>query len=157
MSIYQDLLNAVEDGKKFKVDLVNKSLWIDRKLTIQEGVIIDEQNQSKELINRLDLKCINWIYPLNEYPWKWVEFLYDTYKHSVPSENNQRSYFKALSVDELNDNELAYNAERNYMQAILEGYILLSSLQGWLKWEHGDHWFWKAEDKDLVVLKNWIE
>ena len=31
MSIYEDLLNAVDKGKKFKVDLINKSLWINKK------------------------------------------------------------------------------------------------------------------------------
>ena len=156
MSIYKDLLDAVYDGKKFKVDLVNKSLWINKRQIIKKGVIIDEQNKSEDLICSDDLSEY-WSQSLNGNTWKWIEFLYDTYKHSVPRENsNKTSYFKALSVNELNDGELAYNAERDYMQAILEGYILLGVLQGWITWEYGNHWFWQGKDKDLVVLKDWI-
>jgi hypothetical protein len=154
-----DLLDAAYNGKKFKVDLVDKSLWINKKQIIEKGIIIDEQNKSKELICVNDSNEFGYYIPLNEEPWKWIEFLYETYKHSVPRENtNSRSCFKALSVDELKDGELAYNADRDYMIAILEGYILLGSLQGWIKWEYGNHWFWQSEhDKDLVVLRNFVE
>jgi hypothetical protein len=96
--------------------------------------------------------------PLDGSPWGLIEILYKDFKHSVPRENsNKKSYFKALPVDELTDAELAYNYDRDFMQAVLEGYILLSSLQDWLKWEHGNHWFWQAKDKDLIILKNWVE
>lgn len=156
MSIYKDLLDAVEKGRKFKVDLIDKSLWINKKQIIKKGEIL---NENKAFIETDDLKMY-WAHKsLDKDPWSWVELLYDTYKHSVPREHsNKRSYFKALPVDELLDRELAYNAERDYMQCILEGYILLASLQGFLKWEYGNQWFWQSDkDKDLVVLKNFID
>ena len=159
MSIFTDLIEAVDKRKKFKVDLINKSLWINRTQIIKEGVIVNEKNKSKDLIEEYDLEDYFGDYILlNKEPWKVIALLYKAYKYSIPSENsNTRSYFKALSVDELNDSDLFYNGTRNLMQAILESYILLGSLQGWIKWKYDNHWFWQSEDKDLIVLRNWIE
>lgn len=154
MSIYTDLLEAVSNGKKFKVDLINKSLWIDRKEIIREGVRTDE---NKEFIEKWDLALDYGNKPTDENPWEMVEFLYKEYKYSVPGKSPVKSYFKANSVDELTDSDLAYNISRDYAQAQIEGYILLASLAGILTWEFGDHWFWQGNDKDLVILKNFVE
>lgn len=157
MSIYMDLLNATKEGRRFKVDLTNKSLWIDRKPIIEKGVVLINANN---LIEPRDSAwfCSEQEKPFNEHPWDWVEGLYHMYKHSVPGgHSNCKVYFKALPVDELSDVELAYNPERDFMQAALEGYILLASLQGWLQWQNETHWFWQCQnDKELVVLKDWI-
>lgn len=159
MSIYLDLLEAAYNGDKFKVDLIDKSLWINRRQIIEKGEIVYEPDKSQDLIEKWDLEDFGFEYELDKQPWKLIEYLYEKYKHSVPSENsNKRSYFKALSVDELNDFELAYNLNRDFMQSVLEGYVLLGSLQGWITWEYGNHWFWQnPNDNDLVVLKNFIE
>ena len=157
MSIYKDLLDAVCNGKKFKVDLIEKSLWIDKKQIIKEGEIVNEQDKIKDLINPEDV-VVGGMKQLNKNTWDWIEFLYKEFKHSSPSENsNKRSYFKALSVDELTDEELAYNIDRNLGQCLIEGYILLGSLKGWIQWEFGEYWFWQGKDKDLIILRNWIE
>ena len=160
MSIYKDLIDAVDKGNKFKVDLINKSLWINKQQIIKEGEIVHEQDKGKDLISPRDLwDTMGWCNLLNEFHWDWIEFLYQEFKHSAPSENsNKRSYFKALSVDELTDEELAYNIDRDFGQCLIEGYILLASMQGWLKWEFGNHWFWQSEtDPDLVIIRNWLE
>ena len=165
MSIYADLLNAVSKGKKFKIDLINKSLWIGKNQIIKDGEIVNEQDKGKELIEVNDfveyknIFCMGCENLINESPWEWIEFLYYEFKHSVPKENgNKRSHFKALSVDELTDSDLAFNESRDLLQARLEGYILLGSLNDWIKWEHGDNWFWQSkEDSDLVILRNWVE
>lgn len=158
MSIYTDLLDAVDQGKKFKVDLINKSLWINKRRIIHKGEILHEQDKSKELICEDDLGTKYGNCPLSQEAWKLIEILYFEYKHSVPSKNDRgKSYFKAMSVEELTDAELAYNANRSYMQAVLEGYILFGSLMNWIQWEFGNYWFWKGNDPELVVLKNWIE
>ena len=160
MSIYKDLIDAVDKGNKFKVDLVEKSLWINKKQIIKKGEIVDEQDKSKDLIEKWDLS-LNYggSLPLDENSWEVIEFLYQEFKHSVPKENsNKRSYFKALSVDDLTDDELAFNIDRDFGDAILSGYILFASLKGWLKWEHGDNWFWQSsEEENLILIKNWIE
>ena len=155
MSIYKNMIVAVANGKKFKVDLINKSLCIDRRYVIKNREILVDDVLIE--LNDLELIDLNHL-ELNKEPWKVIEVLYEKYKHSVPQENgNRKSYFKALSVDELTDYDLAYNSSRDYCQVILEAYILLSSLQGWLTWEHEDKWFWQGKDKELIVLKQLVE
>ena len=158
MSIYKDLLDAVDNGKKFKVDLIEKSLWIDRKQIIKKGEIVHEQDKGKELIKEHDLALNYGCFPLSENPWEVIEVLYHDFKHSSPRENSsKRSYFKALSVDELTDADLAYGYDRDFADAMLSGYILLSSLVGWLKWNNEEHWFWQStKDNNLIVIKNWV-
>jgi hypothetical protein len=157
MSIYKDLLDAVDNGKKFKVDLVNKSLWINKKQIIKEGEIVHDEDKSKDLIKEWDLALNFGSMPLDEYPFGVIEFLYNKYKHSAPREHsNKKSYFKALSVDELTDGDLAYGYDRDFAQAMLEGYILLGSIVGWIKWENDNHWFYQGKDKELIILKEWI-
>lgn len=163
MSIYSELLDAVDNGKKFKVDLIEKSLWIIngkyRKQIIKEGEIVNEQDKGKELIKTWDLALNYGSMPLDENPWNVIEILYNDFRHSAPRENsNKKTYFKALPVEELTDADLACGYDRDFAQAMLEGYILLVSLAGWIQWEYGNHWFWQSEkNKDLVVLKSFIE
>lgn len=158
-SIYNELLDAVEKGRKFKVDLVNKSLWIDRKQIIEKGEIIHDEYKGKDLIGIWDLALNYANSPLDEDPWNWVEVLHCEYKHSAPSKHsNSKSYFKALPFDELTDADLAYGYDRDFAQAMLEGYILLSSLIGWLTWNNDNHWFCQSNsDKELIVLKEWVK
>ena len=140
MSIYFELLERVERGAKFKIDLVQKTLKIDGKEIVLEG----------NLINKSDIGDGN--------PWDKLELLYQFFKRSVPSErhNGNKPYFKAVSVEELTDNEIAFNASRNYCQCQLEGYVLLAGLSGLLEWKNNKHWFWQGHDVSLVCLKEWI-
>jgi hypothetical protein len=85
--------------------------------------------------------------------------LYSQYKRSVPSERHLggKPYFKADSVEDLTDNELAFNASRNYCQAQLEGYVLLAGLSGWFDWKNENHWFWQSKIfPELVCLREWV-
>ena len=141
-SIYRELLEKVEQGSKFKIDLVGKTLKIDGKEVVLEGNLIDGTD--------VDLSFGSW---------DILEMLYGQYKRSVPSErhNGNKPYFKAVSVEDLTDSEIAFNASRNYCQAQLEGYVLLGSLSGLLEWKNENHWFWQSKhDKDCIVLKEWI-
>lgn len=154
MSIYKELLEAVDNGAKFKVDLINKSLWINKKQYIREGENI---YGSYYFIEPYDLS-LQFSFTTDENPWKVVEILYKEFKHSVPSKHMEKSYFKALPAEELTDRELAVNYDRHFANAMLTGYILLASLQGWLTWENENNWFWQSqEDPDLVILRNWIK
>jgi len=140
MSIYSELLERVSKGAKFKIDLVEKTLKIDGKEIVLEG----------NLMNRSDFA--------NDEPWFILEKLYEYYKRSVPSErhNGNKPYFKADSVEDLTDDEIAFNRSRNLAQFALECYVLFASVLGWLKMDNENHWFWQGTDKELVVLKEWI-
>ena len=90
-----------------------------------------------------------------------VERLYIFYKHSVPSERSEsksRQYFRALPERELSDEDMLYGKRRDPAQIELELYILCQVLLG-MEWneERMGKWFWQSkEDKDLVILKQWI-
>lgn len=157
MSIYAELLQKADKGKRFKVDLKNKNLWLGSKQVISEGTVLIDEN---ELINKDDLNgvldlCMN----INEDPWGVIKKLYQLFKHSVPNSKwKDNSYFKALPVEELTDSELAFNIDRKFAAAMLEGYILLGSIIGWITWQEEEHWFWQDNefDKDLIILRQWI-
>lgn len=142
MSIYRDLLERVDRGAKFNINLVEKTLKIDGKEIVLEG----------ELINKDDLIRIG-ITP--SHPIENIEQLYAIYKRSVPSahHNGNKPYFKAMSVEDLTDDEIAFNWNRSCAQAALEGYVLL----GGLIWGNDEHWFWQSSnDKELIILREWI-
>ena len=91
-----------------------------------------------------------------------VEELYHCYKHSLPSERSVSKscqYFKALPERDLCDDTMLYGEHRDKAQIELELYILCQILKGF-KWNPGKmgKWFWQSKvDKDLVILRNWVE
>lgn len=141
MSIYSDLLERVDKGARFNINLVDKTLKIDGKEVVFEG----------NLMERKDFH--------NDKPWEILETLYGYYKRSIPSErhNGSKSFFKADSVEDLTDDEIAFNHQRGLAQFALECYVLFASVLGWLKFDNENHWFWQSKkDKELIVLKEWI-
>ena len=160
MSVYKKLIESVENGNRFKIDLVNKNLWINKRQIIMEGEIIDERYLNEPLIEFDDLADYFEYSPiLNEHCWGVANYLYSNYKHSSPRQSHlgNKPYFKSLDVEDLYDYDLAYGLDRNTAQFILEGYILFASLVGWLKMENEKHWFYQSrDDKEFVVLNNWL-
>lgn len=146
MSIYNEVLDAVRNGKKFRVNLKEKSLKVDGKFIIERG----EYDNEKELIHIGDctLSAIT-----------MLEDLYEQYRTSVPSSTvlGSQSYFKALEVDELTDYDLVNNIGRNEAQASLELYILCNREQLFKEmFEGNSKWFWQGKDKSLIVLREWL-
>lgn len=147
MSVYSELLNHAQEGGKYKIDLKNKSLKIGNKNYIKNGeVLIEDELFDSDLLMKL------------QDPWNKASELYNQYKHSIPTSHyKDNSYFKALKYEELSSEELAYGLYRNYAQAVLEGFILLASMKGLLKWQNDKHWFWQDEnDKDFIILKEYV-
>lgn len=146
-NIYQEAISAVEDGVNFKIDFQNRSLKLNGKFVIQNGKYEGELGVPF---------CSDDEFFAN------VEELYRIYKHSVPSERSEsksRQYFRALSEKDLNDDDMLYGERRDKAQIELELYVLCQILAGF-KWnpEKAGKWFWQSKtDKDLVILRNWIE
>ena len=90
-----------------------------------------------------------------------IEELYHKYKYSMPTEiDKKNTYFYALSADELSDEELMLGGDRTKLKRELEMYVLDMICAGVLKWDNkrmGGNWFYKGKDKDLVILRDWIE
>ncbi len=146
-NIYQEAISAVESGANFKVDFALRSLKIDGKHIIKdgeyEGTLGVEPASENEILTH-------------------IEELYLRYKHSMPSERSEsksRRYFMALSEKKLTDEDMMYGERRDKAQIELELYLLCQILQGF-KWntETMGNWFWQSStDKDLVILREWIE
>ena len=139
MTVYEQLLNAVEKGTPFSVSLEDSSLRVGKHWLIQNG------KYDGELIGDFGEDVL-----------KYIEELYREYKYSVPHQNSKRSrYFKALKSDYLTMTQLAYGKQREMAQAALEGYVLCMKILG--KIQFADGWFWQSKaDKDLVILKKWL-
>ena len=158
MSIYGKLLEHAEKGGAYHIDLHSKNLRIGNKYYIREGVMLIED----DLICSEDFNKFN-IFDgdITKYAWKNVVWhLYNIFKHSWKSKSyRNKSYFKAIEDKDLTLRDMVYGADRHFAQAVLEGYVLLGSLAGWITWdEDKNHWFWqdKEHDLDLLILKDWI-
>ncbi|MFR9547006.1 MAG: hypothetical protein SNJ29_15730 [Rikenellaceae bacterium] len=146
-SIYQEAIQQVEDGAKFKVCFHSRSLRINGKWIINKGEY--EGNLGVE-------SCSTDEFFSN------IERLYETYKHSVPSvrsESKSRQYFKALPERKLSDEDMLYGERRDKVQIELELYILCHIIIGF-EWdaETFGTWFWQSKnDRDLVILRSWVD
>lgn len=153
MSIFYDFIRMVESGKSFNVDFKNKTMKVGKTFLIKNG----EYDTTKELMaSAKELHSIDDVI-------ESIEDMYQYYKFSLPSERSdskRRSYFKALSIDEMTDEQLMVAGRREVEQARLEGFILCAILSGKFNWDENKlgKWFYQSKkDPDLVILKNWIE
>ena len=151
MCIYQEMFERVESGERFHIDLEKRTMKVGKEVIIDGG----EYDTSKEL-------CFIGAHSLQEVLHD-IEALYARYKYSLPSErsdNKRRKYFKALSADELTDEQLITGLPREVTQYALEAFVLCATIKGVLVWgeELHDKWFWQSKaDPDLVILKSWVE
>lgn len=154
MPIFVELIEMVENGETFHIDFEKKTMKIGREYLITA----DKRYTAEELFGKLYETPYSLHVVLHE-----ISELYKNYKYSLPSERNdkkRRKYFKALSVDELTDEQLMCARQRESAQAALEGFILCSILAGHLVWDEEimGKWFWQSKnDPDLVILRSWIE
>ena len=142
-TIYEQALAKVENGSRFRVNFQNRSLKIDGKYVIKDGKYDGELGVE-----------------LTDSPLEQITQLYTRYQHSLPSErseNKRKCYFKSLPEHLL---DMLYGRSREYTQIALELYVLGVILNGSLKWDDFAKglWFWQSpENKDLILLREWIE
>ena len=141
MTIYDKLVEHVEQGGRYKVDLVNKTLKIGKVVVINEG------RYEGELIGDLPKD-----------PWEVLEDLYDEFYNSRPSAWTDRDgrYFHARPAEEFTFADLVEGTPRMLAKAKLEGYVLCAVLAGLLTWP-GEGWFWRSpKHDDFRLLKSWF-
>lgn len=147
-NIYQTVLDSIINGARFRIDFKSRTLVVNRKRIINNGVY----DGNLMIEKAADIQSFL----------KEVERLYAWYKHSVPSERSvgkQYLYFKALPESELTDEDMLYGQGREVQQFRLEMYILCQLIYG-LVWDERQmgKWFWQSKkDKDLVILRDWLE
>lgn len=138
----QNISQAVELGSRFTVNFEKRTLRLNREL-----VSLDDVN----------------VLPLNESVMlREIEGYYQQYKYSIPSERSQshrRSYFKALPEEQLSDQDMLYGVSREVARCQLEVFVLLMLYDGQLRWHNKwGSWFWQSpNDKDLIILRSWVE
>lgn len=132
---YEEYVEKVKSGCRFRVDFLKRKFYLNKK---EVEVTADA--------------CINL--------YEKIEELYKNYKYSYPSEKSshfRKSYFKALNMDEMTDAQLVTGEERTTARCKLEAFILTQILNGNLKWNFGNYWFWQSKkDSDLVIFKEWV-
>lgn len=145
--IYEEIIKAVENGAKFTVNFQKRTCKVNGKV----------------IVNDMQYEGFLGTYPSTEYEIiSKIEQLYQEYKHSVPSERSEshrRYYFKALPEKELSDEDMMYGERREVARCRLELYVLFCIILSRLTWNPSwGTWFWRSEnDKDLIILKDWIE
>ena len=153
MTIYHELIERVSNGETFHVDFEKRTMKVGKEFLIKNG----EYDASRKLNSTTDT-----IVP-SELMLAIIESKYRRYKYSLPSERSdkkRRTYFKALSMEELTDEQLMRAERREIAQAKLEGYILCMMLENKFVWDEYKmgKWFYQSkEEPDLVILKKWIE
>lgn len=147
-TIFDSTIERVRKGARFKVSFQTRTLIVGGKKVIDNGKFEGELGIGQ-------VPC--------EQALAYIEDLYAQYKHSVPSERSERKrrkYFKALPEDDLNDEDMIYGTLRDIAQVVLELTVLCFILNDSLIWneEKMGRWFWQSpNDKDLVILREWVE
>lgn len=151
MSIFEELIERVDNGETFHINFKTRTMKVGKSYLVKNGeydtsriLFIDNIHRSMDdVLNMIDIK-------------------YKTYKYSLPSERSEskrKGYFKALSFSELTDEQLFIADKREVARAQLEGFILCMLLNGSFVWneETMGKWFYQSKcDPDLIILKDWI-
>ena len=154
MTIYEELVQRVSDGETFHIDFEKRTMKVGKDFLIKNG----EWDSSRNLFhNSPEDLC-----PM-ELILGFIEHLYGRYKYSLPSERSdskRRTYFKALPIEQIPDEELFFAERREIAKAKLEGFILCMILKGGFVWDEKKlgKWFWQSKyDADLVILRSFVE
>ncbi len=140
--LYENIVHEIENGAICSVNFRTETIMINGKDAIKEDKeFFDREMTSEEILNK-------------------IYDLYEEFKYSVPWKDTKRkSYFKAVTIDELTEEQMICNEDRKTAQAKLESFILCVKLSNMFEWDNAKYgtWFWKSrEDEDLVVLKIWL-
>ena len=140
----QQIREKISQGFPFTISFENKSLKIGKRTVNLDDAETTEELTTQEIVSR-------------------IESLYQTFKHSVPSElsnSNVSKYFYPLRLEELDTDDLLQGTDRHMARFDLEFFILTCLRKGHLTWQKdifGEGWFWKSpNDKDLIILKSWF-
>ena len=154
MSIYLELIQRVSDGETFHINFEKRNMRVGNDYLIKDGKFDETKVLFPKMYETHDLCVALHI----------IRALYKNYKYSLPSErsdNKRKKYFKALSMEELTDEQLMVAERREIAQAVLEGMVLCMIVSGQLVWDENvmqGKWFYQSKtDPDLILLRSWVE
>lgn len=154
MNLYKELLTAVQNGGRFKIDFSRRTLSVNGKQILSKGAPVSSKYtldfDSKEVPLQVTLRKI--------------ERAYSAYRHSIPGEkDNRRTYFYAPPYYHLDKDEQLLGESRNVARFRLEFRVLMALISGRLYWDPvtmGEKcsWFWRSDNEpELIILRAWIK
>lgn len=144
MTVYDQLVNAIESGKSVSISLNTKTAWINKKAIVDKGQFKGEYGVT--LLNAKEM----------------VEFLYERYFNSTPStrSSKRKSYFIAQDFEQIPMKKLVESEDRVVAQVKLEAYVLGLILLGcpFSAFDTDEkHWFWQSpNNKKLIIQREWF-
>lgn len=149
MTLYEALIDLAKNGyNKIHIDLTEKTINVGKQIVLENGQLKQHKIKVGDMVYEFEDLIET---KLN------IEDLYKQYKYSVPSERDGgKCYFKALVANELTDAELVLGMPRLEAKVRLEAYLALSVVKGIEAWPNGKHWYWQGNDKDFVILKQYM-
>lgn len=148
MTLYEALIDLAHNGySKIHIDLAGKTIKVGKQIVLENR----ELKQHK-------IKVGDVLYEFDDLIGEKLDIddLYKKYKYSVPSERDTKSYFKALSSNELSDAQLVLGMHRCEAKVRLEAYLALAAITEIEVWPNEKHWYWQGKDKDFVILKQYM-
>ncbi len=148
--VYLTAVEQIQRGKSFSIDFKERTLKVNGKKLIDHGSVVSGEQLTGQHIELGEVL-------------RNIERLYSVYKHSIPSEQTEckrKKYFQALPEHELSAEDMLYGTARLLAQFILEYYVLELIITGELRWDEDimGKWFWQSkQDKDLILLREWVE
>lgn len=136
---YLEIKQKVLNGCPFVINFAERTLKLGKELVDIE--VIEPTKTMDEILQEIFI-------------------LYQLYKHSIPSEHEpSHPYFKALKYEDLSYDDEIFADCRELARFELEYFILENLLNGSFVWkEELGKWFWQCpNDKDLVILRSWVE
>lgn len=100
------------------------------------------------------------IFLINQNPYEVIEKLYVMYKYSAPKMNTKysRMNFRALTEAEMTNEQILNGMPRIEAQYLLEGYVMLAGLSGWIPWYEDKHFYWQSSnEKSLIIFRDFIQ
>lgn len=148
-NIYKYTMDAAEEERKVRIDIIGRTLTVDNNVIIDKGIYRGE----------LGLPVV-----ATKVALEMIEDAYIKYKSSMPNEETnitcRSSLFKALPSRKLSDADLISSEYRSIARIRLELTVLILILNKSIDWDSeqlAGKWFWQSsKEKNLVLLKEWI-
>ena len=148
MTLYEALIDLAHNGyQKIHIDLVNKTIKVGKQIVLENSELKQHKIKVGDVLYEFEDLIVNKLD---------IDELYSQYKYSVPSEKDMRGYFKALGSNELSDAQLVLGMHRYEARIRLEAYLALAAITGIEVWPNEKHWYWQGNDKDFVILKQYM-
>lgn len=149
--LYPEAIERIADGARYSVSFITRSLRLNGKYIIKDGVYDGDLGVD-----------------FTDDPIGHIEYLYDRYRHSIPSERHdmrRRYHFsKAILTDKMDDEDMLYGVPREIATAELEIFMLLAIMTEAISWKtFTDNdpratWFWKSsKEPSLIIHKKWFD